>query len=607
MPKTALRSHTCGELNLNHASQSVTLMGWVHVQRNLGGLIFLDVRDHYGITQVVIPPHAPFFAEAAQVRAESVVCIEGTVQKREGAVNDKLSTGVIEVLATAFRVESHCDILPFPIAHNPKQEGEDTRLTYRYLDLRTAKMHKNILFRCHVIQAIRQKMQSMGFNEFTTPILTSSSPEGARDFLIPSRLHSGLFYALPQSPQQFKQILMCAGFDRYFQIAPCFRDEDPRADRAPGEFYQLDIEMSFVEQDDVFNVAEQLMLSVFENPQLTTKKILPTSHYDAQYVKKNRAFPCIPWREAMDKYGSDKPDLRFGLEMVAVEDVFAHTNFALFKNLLAEKGCIRVIRLEGGAQHSRKFFEDAESHAKEIGLGGLPWLAFKDGEWKGSLAKPLDESEKAALQTKLNLQNNDAVVFILGNKKLKTQTAGGKVRTYLSQKHNVTIPDAWAFAWIVDFPMYEYDEQEEKVVFSHNPFSMPQGGMDSLTRLDPLDVLAHQYDLVCNGFELSSGAIRNHRREVMKKAFEIAGYSEKEVETKFGALWNAFAFGAPPHGGIAPGIDRMIMLLLGEPNIREVIAFPLNQKAMDLMMGAPGTVSDRQLREAHITVHPHKL
>lgn len=602
MPQTALRSHTCGELNLSHTAQSVTLMGWVHVQRNLGGLIFIDVRDHYGITQVVIPPNAPFFANAGQVRVESVVRITGMVQKREGAVNDKLSTGAIEVLATAFEVESHCEILPFPVAHNPKQEGEDTRLAYRYLDLRTAKMHKNILFRCHVIQSIRQKMQSMGFNEFTTPILTSSSPEGARDFLIPSRLHAGAFYALPQSPQQFKQILMCAGFDRYFQIAPCFRDEDPRADRAPGEFYQLDIEMSFVEQDDVFDVAEKLMLSVFENPQLSTKKILPNSHYAPQYIKNNRAFPCIPWRDAMDKYGSDKPDLRFGLEMTNVEDVFSQTNFALFKNLLAENGCIRVIRLEGGAQHSRKFFEDAESYAKEIGLGGLPWLAVKDGEWKGSLAKPLSEGEKTALQNKLKMQNNDAIVFILGNKKLKTQTSGGKMRTYFSQKHTMSIPDAWAFAWIVDFPMYEYDELEEKVVFSHNPFSMPQGGMDALLKQDPLDILAYQYDLVCNGFELSSGAIRNHRREVMKKAFEIAGYCEKEVETKFGALWNAFAFGAPPHGGIAPGIDRMIMLLLGEPNIREVIAFPLNQKAMDLMMGAPSTVSERQLKEAHVVV-----
>lgn len=595
-----LRTHNCSELNSKFIEQNVTLMGWVHSKRDLGGLIFIDIRDHFGITQVVIHPNAVFFAEASQVRQESVIQIKGTVKKREGAVNTKIPTGEIEVIAEFFHLESPAEILPFPIAHNPKQESEDTRLTYRFLDLRTEKMHKNILFRCNVIRYIREKMHALGFYEFNTPILTSSSPEGARDFLVPSRIHPGQFYALPQAPQQFKQLLMCSGFDRYFQIAPCFRDEDPRADRAPGEFYQLDIEMSFVTQDQVFDVIEELMSGLFENTQFTSRKILPLTHYESQYIKNKRKFPCIPWHAAMDKYGIDKPDLRFKLEMQNIEETLAHTQFAVFKSTLEAKGIVRAIVVPGAALQSRKFFDDADAYAKEVGLGGLPWLAVKDGEWKGSIAKQLSESEKKALGNQLKLEPNDAIVFVLGKDKLKTQLAGGKIRNYFADKLNLKDQNNWAFAWIVDFPMYEFNEDEQKIDFSHNPFSMPQGGMSALQNKNPLEILAFQYDLVCNGVELSSGAIRNHRRDVMKKAFELAGYTESDVENKFGALWNAFAFGAPPHGGIAPGIDRMIMLLLNEPNIREVIAFPLNQKAMDLLMKAPSSVSDKQLKEIHI-------
>jgi aspartyl-tRNA synthetase len=595
-----LRTHNCSELNTAHLNQNVVLMGWVHSKRDLGGLIFIDARDHYGITQIVIHPNTPFFSEASHVRQESVIQVTGKVIKREGAVNSKIPTGEIEVIASSFVIESPSDILPFPIANNLKQESEDTRLTYRFLDLRTEKMHRNILFRCNVIRYIREKMNSLGFNEFSTPILTSSSPEGARDFLVPSRLHPGHFYALPQAPQQFKQLLMCAGFDKYFQIAPCFRDEDPRADRAPGEFYQLDVEMSFATQDDVFDIIEELMIGLFENKQFTESKIRQLSQYDAKYIKNNRKFPCIPWNDAMDKYGIDKPDLRFTLEMQNVEETLSHTQFFVFKNVLEKNGILRAMVIPNAATQSRKFFDEADTFAKESGLGGLPWLAIKDGEWKGSLSKQLSDSEKKGLGNQLNLANNDAIVFIVGAEKLKTQTSGGKIRNYFAEKLNLKDPNSWAFAWIVDFPMYEFNEDTQKIDFSHNPFSMPQGGMESLKNKKPLDILAYQYDLVCNGTELSSGAIRNHRRDVMKKAFEIAGYSESDVETKFGALWNAFAFGSPPHGGIAPGIDRMVMLLLNEPNIREVIAFPLNQKAMDLLMKAPSTVSGQQLKEIHI-------
>ncbi len=586
----AYRTHTCAELRPDHVGQQVRVSGWVHKKRDHGDLVFIDLRDHYGITQIVTDVSGPVFAVIEKLKSESVVTITGTVTARTAeAVNPNLATGGIEIRATEAVVQSHAQELPMPVAGDAEYP-EDIRLRYRFLDLRRDRLHANIMLRSKVITSLRNRMNAQGFTEFQTPILTASSPEGARDYLVPSRVHPGKFYALPQAPQMFKQLLMVAGFDRYFQIAPCFRDEDARADRSPGEFYQLDFEMSFVTQDDVFAAIEPVLHGVFEE--------------FADWQGKGRSvsalpFRRIPYRESMLKYGNDKPDLRNPLLITDVSERFRGSGFGRFASMVDEGSVVRAIPAPGTAEKSRKFFDDMNSWAQSEGFPGLGYATQKQGVFGGPIANNHGQDGMKAIADALGLGPDDGIFFAAG-KEAQAAKLAGLARTRIGQELGLIDDSRFEFCWIVDFPMFEYDEDAKKIDFSHNPFSMPQGEMAALESMNPLDILAFQYDIVCNGVELSSGAIRNHRPEIMYKAFEIAGYSQADVDRDFAGMINAFKFGAPPHGGSAPGVDRIVMLLADEPNIREVITFPMNQKAEDLMMGAPNVATAKQLRELNI-------
>jgi aspartyl-tRNA synthetase len=585
----AYRTHTCAELRLDDVGKTVRLSGWVHRKRDHGHLLFVDLRDHYGITQIVADTDSPAFRTLDRIRVESVVTVEGEVVARSPeTVNANLATGGIEVRAGEVTVQSEAAELPMPVA-TEADYPEEIRLKYRYLDLRRTDVHANIMLRSAVIASIRRRMIAQGFTEFQTPILTASSPEGARDYLVPSRVHPGKFYALPQAPQMFKQLIMVAGFDRYFQIAPCFRDEDARADRSPGEFYQLDLEMSFVTQDDVFAAIEPVLSGVFEE------------FADGRTVTPAGEYPRIPYKEALLKYGSDKPDLRNPLLITDVSDHFKGSGFGLFAGLVEKGAVVRAIPAPGTAEKSRKFFDDMNEWARSEGFAGLGYATRKSGEWGGPIAKNHGEEGMNRIAEAMGLGPDDGIFFAAG-KEADAARLAGAARTRVAEQLDAIEQGAFRFCWIVDFPMYEYDEERQKIDFSHNPFSMPQGGLEALETKDPLDILAWQYDIVCNGVELSSGAIRNHRPDIMYKAFEIAGYTRDEVDTNFAGMINAFKFGAPPHGGSAPGIDRIVMLLADEPNIREVILFPMNQKAEDLMMNAPSEVTPKQLKELHIRI-----
>ena len=582
------RSHTCAQLRKSDVGSTVRLSGWIHRKRDHGNLLFVDLRDHYGLTQIVTDVDSEAFKVLEKARAESVVTVTGDVVARATeTVNANLPTGEIEIRARDVTLQSAAQELPMPV-FGDAEYPEDIRLRYRFLDLRRERLHNNIVLRSNVISSVRRRMIEQGFTEFQTPILTASSPEGARDYLVPSRVHPGKFYALPQAPQMFKQLLMVAGFDRYFQIAPCFRDEDARADRSPGEFYQLDFEMSFVTQDDVFNAIEPVLHGLFEE------------FANGRQVSA-APFPRIPYRESMLKYGSDKPDLRNAIVITDVSAHFATSGFGLFERIVGGGGVVRAIPAPGTADKSRKFFDDMNEWARGEGHAGLGYVTRKGGEFGGPIAKNHGEEGMAAIYAALGLGPDDGLFFAAGNEAQAAKLAGA-ARTRVGEQLNLIDGNKFEFCWIVDFPMFEYDEESKKVDFSHNPFSMPQGELHALETMDPLDILAYQYDIVCNGVELSSGAIRNHLPEIMYKAFEIAGYSQEDVDTNFAGMINAFKFGAPPHGGSAPGIDRIVMLLADEPNIREVIVFPMNQKAEDLMMGAPGPVTAKQLRELNIRI-----
>ena len=585
----AYRSHTCGELRETAVGETVRLSGWVHRVRDHGGVLFIDLRDHYGLTQVVADPDSPAFSVAEEVRAEWVIRIDGAVKLRDpDTANTDLATGEIEVYADKIDVLSKADELPLPVFGEPEYP-EDIRLRYRFLDLRRETLHRNIVRRSEIVTSLRRRMTEGGFTEFTTPILTASSPEGARDFLVPSRIHPGKFYALPQAPQQFKQLSMIAGFDRYFQIAPCFRDEDPRADRLPGEFYQLDVEMSFVEQDDVFTAMEPVISGCMEE------------FSEGKPVTK--VWPRIPYDEAIRKYGSDKPDLRNPVEMSNATETFRGSGFKVFAGMIEKDPEVEVWAIPAKGGGSRAFCDRMNSWAQGEGQPGLGYIFFRDGEGAGPVAKNIGPERTTALREALGLADGDAVFFAAGKPKKFSAFAGTAV-TRVGTELGLIDEDRFELCWIVDFPMYEWDETEKKVDFSHNPFSMPQGGLEALESKDPLDIGANQYDMVCNGYEIASGAIRNHKAEIMLKAFEIAGYPAEVLEERFGGMLNALRFGAPPHGGMAAGLDRIVMLLCGKQNLREITMFPMNQQAEDLMMGAPGDVSAKQLRELHIRLNP---
>jgi aspartyl-tRNA synthetase len=582
------RSHTCGGLTAQDAGKTVRLSGWAHRIRDHGGLLFIDLRDHYGLTQCVVDPDSPAFADAEKIRAEWVLRIDGEVKLRTAeAVNPNLPTGTVEVFIREIEVLSAAKELPLPV-FGEQDYPEDVRLKYRFLDLRRERLHANIIKRTKVISSMRKRMEEIGFAEYSTPILTASSPEGARDFLVPSRIHPGKFFALPQAPQQYKQLLMVAGFDRYFQIAPCFRDEDPRADRLPGEFYQLDLEMSFVTQEEVWDTMEPVIGGIFEQ--------------FAEGKRVTKAWPRIPYDTAIRKYGSDKPDLRNPIEMQAVTEHFAGSGFKVFAGQIEADPKVEVWAIPAPTGGSRAFCDRMNAWAQGEGQPGLGYIFFKDGQGSGPIAKNIGEERTAAIRAQLGLADGDAVFFVLGRPE-KMYRFAGEARTKAGTDLNLVDTEQFALCWIVDFPFYEWSEEEKRVDFAHNPFSMPQGGIDALNDQDPLTIKAYQYDAVCNGFEIASGSIRNQLPETMVKAFELTGKTREEVEEQFGGLYRAFQYGAPPHGGAAFGIDRIVMLICGAQNLREITAFPMNQQAEDLLMNAPSPASPKQLRELHLRLN----